>query len=253
MDIQPGHFCWIELHTPNEAEAKRFYTSLFGWSLKEIPIPDGSNYVMLQKDGKTAAAMYENKQGHPAWASYVAVANVDESTEKAKSLGANVMMGPFDVMEAGRMSVVADPTGAAFAMWQGKATPGLEVYGEENALCWNELATRDTAAAETFYTSLFGWRAKHDKGAEMEYIELHKDDRGIGGMYAMFPGMENVPPHWLPYFAVNDCDAMAEKAKSLGGSLMMPPKDIPKVGRFAIVMDPHHAAFAIIQLKMEQR
>src|SRR5438874_1938420 len=115
----PGTFCWIELHAPSEAEAKSFYTSLFGWTTKEIPIPDGSNYVMFQKNGKTAAAMYENKQGHPAWASYVAVTSVDESAAKAKSLGGSVMMGPFDVMDAGRMAVVADPTGAAFAMWQG--------------------------------------------------------------------------------------------------------------------------------------
>ncbi len=103
--FEPGAFCWIELATPDEAAAKQFYLPLFGWTNVDSPIPGNGVYVMLQKDGRDVGALYENKSAPPAWLSYVWVTNVDESAEKAKSLGGTVLQPPFDVMGIGRMAV----------------------------------------------------------------------------------------------------------------------------------------------------
>ena len=93
----------------------------------------------------------------PHWNAYVTVANVDEAAKKAESLGAKVLAPPFDVMDYGRMAVLQDPTGAVFQVWQAKTHIGAQILNEPGALCWTELSTRDTKAAEAFYTKLFGW------------------------------------------------------------------------------------------------
>jgi predicted enzyme related to lactoylglutathione lyase len=110
------------------------------------------------------------------------------------------------------------------------------------------LGTNDTNRAAEFYTGLFGWTTKTQNFGPMEYTMFQNGDRGAGGMYKLTPEMGPVPPHWLVYFAVDDCDAKVELASSLGAKVMKPADDIPGVGRFAILIDPQGAAFAIIKL-----
>jgi predicted enzyme related to lactoylglutathione lyase len=126
----PGMFCWIELTTDDAAAAKSFYASVFGWKINDIPIPDGSVYTMLQVDGHDLGALYQNKEHAPVWNSYVSVTSVDDSTQKAKELGANVIAPPFDVMDVGRMSVIADPAGASLCLWQAGKTIGATIRGD---------------------------------------------------------------------------------------------------------------------------
>ena len=68
-------------------------------------------------------------------------------------------------------------------------------------------------------------------------------------MFRITPEMGPIPPHWLVYFAVDDCDAKVQKATELGAGVMKPADDIPGIGRFAILIDPQGAAFAIIKLE----
>ena len=67
-------------------------------------------------------------------------------------------------------------------------------------------------------------------------------------MYALGPDAKDVPPSWMIYFRTSDCDQTAARAQSLGGHVLVRPKDIPSVGRFAVIQDPQGAAFAVIQL-----
>jgi predicted enzyme related to lactoylglutathione lyase len=242
----PGTFCWTELATSDAASATAFYTQLFGWTATDVPMGDQGVYTKLQKNGSDVGALYEKKDMHPHWLSYIAVVSADDTTKTAKDLGANVMAGPFDVFDLGRMSVITDPQGATFAIWEAKKQTGAGVTGETGTLVWNELATTDEDAALKFYTSLFPWRSKSDDGLGMKYTEFHVGEKGIGGMYKLKPEMKGVPPNWIPYIAVDDCDATVAKAQSLGGSVMMPPMDIPKVGRFAVIGDPQGAAICVI-------
>lgn len=250
-EYAPGMFCWFELGTTDAAAAKKFYTELFGWQAVDTPAGPNMIYTLLQIGGKDVAALYElseelKSQGVPPhWLLYVSVTSVDETMVKAQQLGGLVQMGPLDVFDFGRMAVLQDPTGANFALWQPRSNMGAKLRDELNIFCWGELATNDTAKAREFYAGLFGWSVKTGDPA---YTEFSVGDRPIGGMMQIAPEWGNVPPHWMGYVAVNDCDGTAEKARSLGGRLLVPPTDIPRVGRFSTIQDPQGPVFAIIKL-----
>jgi predicted enzyme related to lactoylglutathione lyase len=250
----PGTFCWPELATTDQKSAVAFYRKLFGWDVNDQPIGPTETYSMFNIGGKATGAAYtmrpeERQHGAPPhWNSYVAVANADSAAKRAQELGGKVLAPPFDVMDAGRMAVVQDPTGAVFSVWQGKQHNGAAILGEPGSLCWTELATRDTKRAEQFYTQLFGWSAKTGTDTQMPYTEFSNQGRPGAGMMEIMPEWGNIPPNWMPYFAVNDCDATANKAKELGASFRVPPTDIPNVGRFAVIQDPQGATFAIVKL-----
>jgi uncharacterized protein len=253
----PGTFSWPELATTDQKGAVAFYRALFGWNLKETPIGPTEMYSMFQMRDKEVAAAYtmrpdERQSGAPPhWNSYVSVASVDESTRKAQQLGAKVLAQPFDVMDAGRMAVLQDPTGAVFQIWEPKRSIGARILSEPGALCWTELTTTDTKAAEAFYTQLFGWSPKHSAaGAAMEYTEFSVNGTPSIGMMPKPPQMPaHIPSFWMPYFQVSNVDASASKAKELGGKLFLGPQDIPNAGRFAIVTDPQGAVFALFQAR----
>jgi predicted enzyme related to lactoylglutathione lyase len=253
-ELKPGTFCWVELGTSSSDDAKNFYSQLFGWEYEDNPMGPDMVYTMIKLTGKDVGGLYKMMpdmvaQGIPPhWLSYVLVNNADEACEKAKAAGAMVMNGPFDVGSVGRMAVIKDPTDAVFAIWEPKEHRGAVIYNVTGSFCWNELGTRDTATAGEFYSNVFGWTAEPLPGSPIGYTIFKNGDRGNGGMYQITPEMGRIPPHWLVYFAVDDCDAIAQKVTEIGGSVMKPAEDIPGVGRFAILHDPQGAAFAIIKL-----
>lgn len=244
----PGAPCWAELTTTDRKAATAFYREIFGWEMVETPMGPDEVYVILQKRGRDAAALYQQREaGIPShWTIYFSVASADAAAEQVKALGGAVVAGPFDAMEYGRMAAVADPTGATFALWEARKNPGIGIEGEPGTFCWSELMTPDAEAARRFYTALFGWIVKGDA----HYTEWHLGDRGIGGMMeTKGEQWQGVPAHWMPYFWVESCDATAASIQALGGHVRVPPNDIPDVGRFAIVGDPQGAGFAIFTPK----
>ena len=253
-EYKPGTFCWVELGTSDDQAAKTFYTQLFGWDYVDNPMGEQGVYTMLKLNGKDVGGLYKlmpdmvERGVPPHWLSYVSVANVDETAAKAKEAGASLFQEPFDVFTIGRMAVVQDPAGAVFALWQPKEHTGCGVYNAPGSFCWNELGTSDTATAGDFYANLFGWAKEEMVGGPVEYTMFRNGERAAGGMYKITPEMGPIPPHWLVYFAVDDCDATAQKCAELGGTIMKPADDIPGIGRFAILIDPQGAAFAIIKL-----
>jgi uncharacterized protein len=157
-------------------------------------------------------------------------------------------MGPYDAAEHGRMAVVQDPNGAVFSVWEPKAHIGAQVVNEPGSFCWNELYTTDPQRAADFYSGLFGWKreARHmDFG---DYVIFEQGGRMTAGMMKIPKEWGPVPPHWLAYFAVDDCDRAVERAKAMGASATVEPMDVETVGRFALLRDPQGAAFAVIRL-----
>jgi predicted enzyme related to lactoylglutathione lyase len=251
----PGTFCWAELATTDQKASVGFYRALFGWDVNEQPIGPAEVYSMFMMRGYEVAAAYtmrpeERQSGAPPhWNLYVAVANVDETAKRAAGLGATVLVPPFDVMDAGRMAVLQAPDGSVVQVWEAKKHIGAKILSEPGALCWSELTTRNTKAAESFYTTLFGWTAKHGApSAVMEYTEFQNQGKSFAGMLAMPAHMPaGVPSYWMPYFQVADCDASTAKGKGLGASVMVPPQDVSKTGRFAILSDLQDAMFAVFE------
>ena len=250
---RPGTFSWADLAAHDPQAAERFYTALFGWTARHDRFGPGEDdvYVMLRKDGRDAAALYrmdetQRAQGIPStWLSYVTVDDAARSAERARELGGTVVSDAFDVMDYGRMALIADPGGALFALWQPGAHVGAGVKDEPGAMCWNELATGDTARAAEFYGGLFGWTAQAFEGSEMPYTVFMNGEAQAGGMYALTPEID-MPPGWTPYFATDDADGTARRAQELGGEVLMGPQDI-SIGRFALLRDPQGAVFYVMR------
>ena len=255
----PGAFCWAEVGAVDAQRAKAFYSELFGWKYEDKPAGPFGVYTMCKLGGRDLAGLYEMppelvKSGVPPhWMSYVHVASADEACKKIAKHGGKVQQGPFDVMEVGRMAICQDPTGATFSVWQPKSHGGAGVMGEKGTPCWFELQTKGVEKAEKFYADVFGWNVKKGDDAGFVYREMTAPGATypMGGMMELMPQQGPVPPHWIIYFTVDDCDGDAKRAQALGGKLLAPPMDIPKVGRFAVLADTSGAAFAIIKLAFD--
>ena len=237
---------WVDLQTSDQDAAKRFYGALFGWDYDDMPMPGpGGVYSIARLRDKDAAAIapLPPQQGAPPhWNSYVTTADIDAITARVPDAGGQVFMPPMDVGDAGRMAVVADPTGATIAFWRAKNRIGSEVVNEPGAYAWNELHTPDVDAAAAFYAGVLGWEAEAVE--EMDYTVFNNDGAPIAG--AMKPAMPGEPPNWLVYFEVADTDATVAQAKDLGATVLSEPMDI-QPGRFAVLSDPQGAVFGVIK------
>lgn len=119
--------------------------------------------------------------------------------------------------------------------------------GHEGKFIWYELMTRDSKAAEAFYTSVVGWRASEAGGENAGYTILSAGERGVGGiMTPPEPCADGGRAGWLGYIAVADTDSAAAAIESAGGRIHAAPADIPNVGRFAVVADPQGAVFQLL-------
>ena len=246
----PGSFCWIELATSDQNAGKQFYGSLFGWTANDFPMGPGEFYTMFQIEGRDAAAAYTlnaqmRAQGVPPhWMLYIATASADETASKAAQFGGKAIAGPFDVMDFGRMAVIQDPTGARFSVWEPKTHKGTRIGGVPGTMCWAELSTPDQAAVTPFYKGVFGWDFPPGQDG---YLHIKNGEEFIGGISPEAHRNPNVPPHWMTYFTVTDCDASAAKAKDSGANIYMGPMTFEKIGRIAVLADPQGAVFALFQ------
>jgi len=251
-----GEFSWVELATTDLAAAKRFYGRLFGWQASDMPAGPGMTYTMTQLKNQYTAGMYaldkdrQAKGVPPHWLPYINVRNADDIAKKVAQGGGKVLQGPFDVMDVGRSAFIQDPTGAKFAVWQAKKHPGAGIVNEPGAICWNELMTPNIEAAGRFYRSTFDWSAELvDTSEDSSYTIFKAGTTQVGGMMARPPRLKDVPPNWLTYFAVADCDGAAKQVGELGGTVLKAPDDIPNVGRFAVCKDGQGAVFAVFTPK----
>jgi uncharacterized protein len=242
----PGTFSWSELPTSDPDGAKRFYGELFGWDFEDLPMPgDAGAYTMARLDGKDVAALFQAREGMPTfWGSYVTVESADSTAARAADLGATLMTEPFDVMESGRMAIVQDPTGAVFSVWQPRGSIGATWVNGPGALSLNQLNTTDPEAAQRFYSELFGWRFEDVSSEETQYWGIYNSDRLNGGMMQMPPDAGQMPSHWLIYFGTEDVDADAPRVEELGGTIGLPPTDVPG-GRILLAQDPQGAYFGL--------
>jgi uncharacterized protein len=245
---------WVDLATPDPDASRSFYAALFGWDYDVEPTDQpGSDYVMARKDGHSAAGMMQLSDQMaasgmpPVWSTYVSVGNVEAAVAKVTPAGGTVLQPPMDVMDAGRMAVVADPAGAVICMWQAEQHIGAEVVNEHGALTWTELITPDPAAVIPFYSEVFGWTAQTAPMPAGEYTVFHVaggNENGIAG--AVPPPMPGMPAFWGVYFNVDDAAATVAKARALGAQVLMEPTPMPGVGTLATLVDPQGAAFSVM-------
>ena len=260
--------CWVDTSQPDPEAATEFYGGLFGWEFEDR-MPEGSDgqYFVAALGGRTVAAVGSQMDGGgspPAWTMYVAVDDADATAAKVREAGGTVLAEPFDVGPAGRMAVFADPAGAVFSVWQAGETKGVEAVNEHGTWNFSGLNTPDPAGAEAFYGAVFGWELssfgdgsgsgywrlpgygdfleRGDPDVRKRNADLGAPDRFEDAVATLQPPADDTPPSWSTVFAVNDADAAAERAKELGGTVVVPPTDAPWV-RFAVLQDPQGATF----------
>ena len=246
-----GSFSWIELGASDQTAAKTFYTTLLGWTFEDSPMGPGDFYTMFQLDGRNVGAAYtlgpqEAAMGVPPhWNLYISVASADETAKRASEAGGTLLAAPFDVYTFGRMAVIQDPTGAPFCIWEAKEHIGAGIVGENGTLCWADLNTPDADTAGRFYGELFGWTYVPGEGG---YLHIKNGEAFIGGISAAAHQEPNVPPHWMIYIQVGDCNASTARASELGAKICMGPMEIGTSGKMSVLGDPQGAMFALFEV-----
>ena len=266
--------CWVDTGQPDPEAAVAFYGDLFGWEFEDrTPAGSQQRYHVAQLRGRDVAAVGSRPDGAPstpAWNTYIAVESADEGAAKTREAGGSVLMEPFDVSDAGRMGVFADPSGAAFYVWQAKERSGAQLVNEPGTWNFSELNTRDPDGAKAFYGAVFGWEASglDADGGEFgfwrvpgygDFLEQRDPDvrrrqadvgapKGFEDAVAWLVPMtsdqlpDDALPHWSVTFAVADADLIADRAAKLGGKVLVPPLDAPWV-RMTVLSDPQGAVF----------
>jgi predicted enzyme related to lactoylglutathione lyase len=245
-----GTPCWVDLGTDDVARATTFYSTLFGWHTETGP-PEAGGYVMCMLQGRPVAGIGP-KMGPSdvptAWTTYLAAHDADATTSKVAPAGGAVLAEPFDVMDVGRMSVAADPGGAAFGIWQARSHNGMGLANEPGAVCWTETMSRSFDAHEAFYTKVFGYSYDDMSRDDFQYATFKTTGDSMGGIGDLGTSAPaETPAHWMTYFGVDDADEAAEVATKLGGNVMQAPWDTP-YGRMAILTDDQGAVFAIMAM-----
>jgi predicted enzyme related to lactoylglutathione lyase len=249
---ESGTPSWVDLASPDLAAAKSFYAALLGWEAQDAPGPEAGGYGFFLLRGKMVAGYGPTMgAGQPsAWATYVQVDDVDKTAEAVSGAGGSVVAGPMDIPGgAGRMAVCTDREGAFFSLFQPGRHKGAELANEPGAFCWNELDSRDVAAARAFYPAVFDWTVEGGADGGWEYYEWKRGGTAtVAGLMPM-PGdvPAEVPATWVTYFAVADTDAVVAEARRLGGSVWREPMDSP-AGRLAVLGGPQGETFAIIKM-----
>jgi uncharacterized protein len=271
----PGVPCWVDTVQPDPEAAVGFYGDLFGWAFEDaMPADSPGRYFVARLGGRDVAAIGSQPGGEPprpVWNTYICVDDADEAGARVRDAGGAILMEPFDVLDAGRMGVFAEPTGAVFNVWQPGAHKGAQIVNAPGSWNWSDLNTPDMKGSQAFYHAVFGWEADvMDFGGSLYGMWRMP---GYGDFLAAYePGLrerqseQGAPPgfedaiawmvptasdsaaeelaHWSVTFAVDDADAVADRAAQLGGTVVVPPYDVPPV-RVAVLRDPQGAVFSV--------
>ncbi|MEU4613440.1 VOC family protein [Streptomyces umbrinus] len=267
--------CWIDAQLPDVEAGKRFYGELFGWTFEpfdkteeptgpspgaprssaapgdpgspgslESPAPAAyagpspyAGSVRAHLDGEPVAALVPKRDGRmpTVWTVYFATPDAEDLAERIREAGGQVITAPVPVGPYGTMALAADPESAVFGLWEGGTLPGFGRRHGPGSFSWVELYARDTAVADSFYTSLF-----HDA------LFGPGTTRDFGRVLVTEAFPAEMPPHFLVHFGVDDCEALLGTVVRLGGRVQTPPFDT-SYGRVAVVTDNQGASFALLQ------
>jgi hypothetical protein len=129
---------------------------------------------------------------------------------------------------------------------------GMPKHG---VFCWTEVITSDVEANKAFYANVFGWEFKQSQATGEDFEYLEHNTPGAYPQGALFKMTQEMcgdgpipPPHFMNYIAVDDVDAVAANVEGLGGKMIVPPSDIPNVGRFCMIQDPAGAMVSLIKI-----
>lgn len=243
MSKHTGHVIWRELMTLDLAATERFYGGAFGWTFEAMPVPGGTYTIVKCGSGPGIAGIMqmskEMMQGPPAWISYVSVPDVDASCAAAKSAGAMIVHGPVSMDGVGRMATLLDADRACFAVMTPQGPDEAPGRPPMHGFCWETLSTSDLGKAKTFYEAVCGWKQASSPSG---FAVMEAPD---GAQICDVQRADKMPPMWMTYVVVESVETSSAKVAELGGKVMVPRFDIPKVGAIGVVCDPLGAMFGL--------
>jgi uncharacterized protein len=245
-----GEFCWINMLTPQSAEARTFFGELLGWTYVEMSGIIGHS---VEVGGRSIGGLFDlaapnTPKGTPPFIGVmVKVESADAACEKVTSLGGTAEPA-FDIRDQGRMAVCTDPNGAEFDVWEPKKLLGTDADSNHHgAPSWFETMTTDVDRAAKFYSGLFGWTPEMMPMPGSNYTTFKLGTAYVAGMMRITPRMGEPRPHWATYFTVKDVDETAREAVKLGAQLCVPVRDVPGIGRFRGITSPRGVTFYVIE------
>ena len=249
-----GRFLWYELMTSDVDAAIAFYGEVIGWGALPWEHAETPYTMWMRGEEPIGGVMLLPEEARaqgvpPHWLPYIGTADVDETVATAVELGATAYIEGMDIPEVGRIAVLADPQGAAFAVYTPiNAPPDRIGPPQTGQFTWHELATTDWQAAYDFYQQLFGWE-KTDamdmgEGNIYQMYGTPGTDNPLGGMFTKPDEMPG-PAFWLCYALVEDVTPQAQRVTELGGQVLNGPMEVPGGDMIAQCMDPQGAAFAV--------
>jgi hypothetical protein len=258
--FQPGVPCWVETWQDDGDAAAAYYGAIFGWDA-EMTRSDDATFRICRLRGRDVAGIGspipEGAPSTPAWTTFIQVESAEQAAERVKAAGGSVISGPMDSLEGGRLAIVADPAGAAFAIWEQGTHRGAQAVNEPGAWTMSMLVTPDPEAAVRFYGEVFGWttEAFGMGGGEMTLFTLtgfvggepeQPVPRDVVAVIAPPGTADGAPPHWSVGFWIRDPDEAARVTREMGGQVIAEPFDIPGAGmRQAGLADPQGATFTV--------
>jgi uncharacterized protein len=260
--FQPGVPCWVETWQDDSKAATDFYGRIFGWEAEGTASTDGGGtFYICRFRGRDVAGIGspipKGAPPTPVWTTFIEVESADETAAKVSKAGGSVIVEPFESLEGGRLAIVADPAGAAFATWEQAEHRGAQVINEPGAWAMSGLETTDPEGAKAFYGDVFGWESEAFGPPEAGII-IWRLPGYVGGTPQQPVPPDNVatmiasdegPARWSVDFWVFDADEAAAQASELGGRVVTPPNDVPGVAgmKEAVLADPQGATFNITQ------
>ncbi len=241
-----GKVVWHELYTTDVQAARAFYTALFGWTVKDVPMGPGT-YGLTFNGPRDVAGIMPGSPGQPSyWLGYIEVRDVDASVEAIEASGGRVFLPLMELPDVGRFAVAADPEGAMFApISSAPKNLGAKPDGPPaGSFLWDELIVSHSGRAKNFYGKVIGWGTRPMDGRSKGAYDLFTHNgHDCGGLFPK--GGTGMPSCWMTYVGVADVDKAAAQAQSLGATIVKPPFDVPGIGRIAILADPTGAALGI--------
>lgn len=259
-DTPIGAFAWIILATSDPSAAAAFYRRAFGWRDVRTPL---TTLLVKKNNGPVAAIVehrsYKSIRKEPLnWLPFVRVASIAETCERFVALGGAVLI-PSTATDFGHAAVVWGVTGEALGIWQTPVKEGAPPIVMEPDVCaWFELVTPEPEKAIPFYRAAFGWRIADEGG----YTFLSGDRGHFGGIVKLQGDWEDyaflaaigrargdkltVPPHWMIFLAVDDCETFVDHAEAIGATVNSRAEPLHAVGTFAVLRDPQGVYFSIL-------
>lgn len=248
----PVRFIWADLVTGDADKAGQFYHDLFHWEIKKID----NRYLMASHSGRELAGIAElpdgNEDGrHTRWVPYVSSDDPDGFAAKAVKNGGEVLLPPKDLEGRGRFALLADPEGAVFGVLKPASGDPEEHATEVGTWAWLDLWGDSPGDLADFYFRA-GFQILEDKYTSeiTDGIVLGSAGKPRAGIRKKTdPTREST---WLLYILVDDLGQTLNKAKKLGGVIVIEPSEIESKYPVAVVADPTGGVFAVVELTSEK-